>query len=168
MSRIIGFDLSLNCSGCTIFDGEETTFHAFIKNQAVPKKVILEALNRKIVIWEHTNPIEQVKNILKILHHTDEIFIEGLSFGSTGNSGLDLAKLHGMIIFALNEIHIIPTFFAPTSVKKFFTGKGNASKSDMLFRFNIVTGLDYPHRKPFEDVVDSYAIASMAQNSLFK
>lgn len=169
MGRIIGLDLSLNCTGCCVLDGEEVAFHAFIKQGTVPKKVILECIEKhKIVIWEHTNPIEQVKNILKILHPSDKVFIEGLSFGSRGNSGLDLAKLHGMIIFVLNEIHIIPTFFAPTSVKKFFTGKGNASKSDMLFRFNIVTGLDFPHRKPCEDCVDAFAIASMAQNSLFK
>ena len=168
MPRIIGLDASLNCTGCCIFDGESTKFHAFIKSGTIPKKVILEALNRGIIIWKHTNPIEQVKNLLKILHPSDKIFIEGLSYGSVGNSGLSLAELHGGIKYALNEIHIVPTFFTPTSVKKFFTGKGNASKSDMLFRFNIVTGLDFPHRKPFEDCVDSYAIASMAQNSLFK
>ena len=168
MTRIIGIDASLNSSGCTVIDGELTTFHAFIKQGTIPKKVILECINRGIIIWEHSNPIAQIKNILSILHHTDKIFIEGLSYGSVGNSGLSLAELHGGIKYALNEIHIIPTFFAPTSVKKFFTGKGNAAKSDMLFRFNVVTGLDFPHRKPFEDCVDSYAIASMAPTSLFK
>jgi Holliday junction resolvasome RuvABC endonuclease subunit len=55
---------------------------------------------------------------------------------------------------------------APTEVKKFATGKGNAKKDDMLEAFIIQTGvdprvvLDYYGETPISDIVDSYFICN--------
>ena len=59
----------------------------------------------------------------------------------------------------------IPVFtIAPTVIKKFATGKGNAKKDMMLSNFITSTGcdvrqvLDYAGDNPISDIVDSYFI----------
>ena len=87
---------------------------------------------------------------------------EGLAFGNTpGNATRDLATLVGYIQSDLGEMLEV----APTSVKKFATGKGNADKQKMYETFTRTQGVDLMKafdqqtlNNPITDIVDSYYI----------
>lgn len=103
-------------------------------------------------------------NRLSISPNT-EVYIEDYSFGSKGkvfhiaeNTGLAKWKLwkrgHGIVKVA------------PTVIKKFATGKGNAKKEQMYEAFEKSTGIKFTVGKtvgsPWSDIVDSYWLAQYA------
>ena len=105
---------------------------------------------------------------------------EGFSFGSKGNSFIDLIEFNSMLRHALvmatspENIHVI----SPSDNKKIFSGKGNADKSLMLSAFlekehvsepglkdyvsknlsNLYVEKDNSIKKPIDDIIDSYAL----------
>jgi len=63
----------------------------------------------------------------------DIIALEGLAFAKNGNATRDLAGLQSAIITVLrfiDDYHVV--IIPPNTVKKTATGKGNASKDDMV------------------------------------
>lgn len=67
-------------------------------------------------------------------HNPDSITLEGLAFGMTGNATRDLAGLLFTIITVLKLRHpnIPVSTIAPTSLKKFATNSGKATKAEMM------------------------------------
>jgi len=60
------------------------------------------------------------------------VVLEGYSYGSKGRAIFDVGELGGVIRLTLYE-HATPVaIVAPATLKKFTTGKGNASKDQML------------------------------------
>ncbi len=101
---------------------------------------------------------------------------EGFSYGSKGNSFIDLIVYNTYLKSGISRNFIYPTHtIAPKSLKKWFTGNGNASKVDMFNSFinskdpylkedefhkyckGIVIERDNVP-KPIEDLVDAYAV----------
>lgn len=70
----------------------------------------------------------------------DLVVIEGFSFGSQGNSFLDLAQLGGVIRFALFDAGIPFVDIAPATLKKYATGYGRADKPDMVEAARVALG----------------------------
>lgn len=107
-----------------------------------------------------------------------EIRIEGYSFGSKGNAFIDLITFNTFLKVKLIQrfghvIKIIP----PKTLKKKFTGNGNASKCDMLRHFfqksspeirllqQEIASLDIVKEqqefgipKPIDDIIDAIAL----------
>jgi len=116
------------------------------------------------------NITEWALSILKQFKVVD-VCLEGYSMGSKGtvfNIGENTGILkHTMWI---NNISFITP--APTQVKKYFTGKGNANKEVMYDSFYDQTNVDLlsifnktsKTSNPISDIVDSYAMLSYGIN----
>lgn len=78
--------------------------------------------------------IEWIAHLLLHPNRPDLLVVEGPSYASKGNATIDLGRLHGVVE---HEAYIaapqIPSAtVAPSSVKKYATGKGNAGKAEVL------------------------------------
>lgn len=100
------------------------------------------------------------------------VYIEDYSFGSKGRV-FHIAENCGLLKHKLWEVGFKQSAVAPTVVKKFATGKGNADKEKMVAAFVAETGLDlqkmlFPKKlgSPVTDLVDSYYIAKYGYNDL--
>lgn len=111
---ILSLDLSLtapgycDCEGCG-------TFH-------VPAK--LRGVERLIDIRD------QVKE--SAAGFCDLVVIEGYSYGSKGQAVINIGELGGVIRVALHELHLPVVEIPPACLKRYATGRGNASKDDVL------------------------------------
>jgi Holliday junction resolvasome RuvABC endonuclease subunit len=97
--------------------------------------------------------------------------IEGYSMGSHGRI-FDIAEatMALKVFLYKNEIYENPTIYAPMSIKKKFSGKGNATKEMMfqeLIRYNnlrLEKWIELAYNKnekiksPYSDICDSFAI----------
>ena len=99
----------------------------------------------------------------------DIAFIEGYAFGAVGRV-FQIAENTGVMKYSLWKNNITPHIFAPTEIKKFATGKGNANKEKLYDAFFEETKLDIREIlgitnkndwNPLSDIVDSYYIAKL-------
>tara|TARA_R100001082_G_scaffold105064_1_gene76896 strand:+ start:719 stop:1303 length:585 start_codon:yes stop_codon:yes gene_type:complete len=106
----------------------------------------------------------------------NEVALEGYSFGSKGKV-FHIAENTGVLKYRLFQESIPIDIIAPTSIKKFATGKGNADKTAMHDAFVKETSLNLhknitPLKKevsnPVSDIVDSYYICKMFYERLKK
>lgn len=118
-----------------------------------------------------------VESVLK-LGTPDVAYIEAYAFGASGLL-LNIAEATSVIKQKLNSLgcKIVP--LAPSSVKKFATGKGNAKKDAMLRTFMSNTGsnpFDWfgVHENfekipsPITDIVDSYFVLQAGLSGISK
>jgi len=96
----------------------------------------------------------------------EQVALEGYSFGSKGKV-FHIAENTGVLKYKFWENRIPVDIIAPTTVKKFATGKGNADKTKMHESFmaetdkNLhqeITPLKKEVSNPVSDIVDSYYI----------
>jgi Holliday junction resolvasome RuvABC endonuclease subunit len=102
-----------------------------------------------------------------------KVMIEDYSFGSTGRV-FNIAENCGLLKFKLWDEGKEFQTVAPTAVKKFATGKGNANKEKMYEAFLNETGVNLsllltPKAtkcvSPVSDIVDSFYIAMYCKSS---
>jgi Holliday junction resolvasome RuvABC endonuclease subunit len=156
----IGIDQSYSCTAYCILKGDNVLDFGTIKTKKDDGDIYFRA---NYIIQNLKEVIKQYNNL--------KVSIEGLAFGNTiGNSSRDLAGLIHIIInhfrydLDMTDISII----APTSVKKYATNNGKASKKEMveslpenvrkLFKdkkYKVSTGL--------YDLTDAYYIAKINQ-----
>ena len=96
-----------------------------------------------------------------------KVFLEGYSFGSTGKV-FNIAENTAVLKYNLWDSNIDIEILAPTTIKKFATGSGRASKENMYEKFceeNPSAGLQEsltPRSSnvinPVNDIVDAYYI----------
>jgi len=110
---IVGLDLSLTATGYA-----SATRVATIKTATRGTHRLLE-LRAKILQ-------------LVIGDVADLVVIEDYAFHGQGAHSHELGELGGVIRLALFEAHIEFVTVIPSTLKKFATGKGNASKEEML------------------------------------
>ena len=96
------------------------------------------------------------------------VCIEGYAFNATGQV-FNIAENCGLLKHKLFKNGIPFNMITPTVVKKFATGRGNASKQDMYDSFLVETDHDILSiisskskniGNPVSDIVDAYFIAS--------
>jgi len=96
----------------------------------------------------------------------DFVAIEGYAFNATGRV-FQVAENTGLLKYKLWESNTPFDTYSPSVIKKFATGKGNATKEDMYDAWLKETGIDLkeimiPKREkvgnPVTDIVDSYFI----------
>jgi hypothetical protein len=199
----VGLDFSKNSPGVCVRNDDDITFISFIRGIRTPKKTAIHYGNLQNVgveIYQHTRiptPKEEYQAselwkiedaiILadliasKLPDHIDIIGMEGFSYGSKGNAGLDIAGYSYCVRRALfkkygDKIRI----FSPSSAKM-NAGKGNAGKEEMLeFFLNTdddalkqngmwkgITDSSIAIEKPVDDLVDSYFIQDCARKSFY-
>jgi len=196
---IIGIDFSINSTAVSINEGGNLTLFSFVPNfqsgkaafrthDAIREIVTVVSYNKepntknsledqRIKIRNANDLSDQIiSHIRPYLEEAEFINIEGFSFGSKGNSFIDLISYNTFLKVKLlqivgEKIWIIP----PKSIKKLYTGNGNASKCMMVTRFmeddsslrNKIIELgfvhegEYPVPKPIDDIVDAVALSRL-------
>jgi Holliday junction resolvasome RuvABC endonuclease subunit len=88
----------------------------------------------------------------------DGVCIEGYAYGNV-NTLVTLVEVGTVIRVELYKRNILWTEVAPPVLKKWVTGKGNATKADM----GAAVRAKWDFYSKNDDVVDAYALARMAQ-----
>jgi len=114
--RVIGLDLSLTHTGYVIRDNDK-----YLSGTIKPKSKGIKRL------YFH------YKEIKKLLQYgrPDFVIIEGYAYSPHQGRSFSIGELGGIIkfMFYCNDISYLVV--APTTLKKFATGKGNAPKSEI-------------------------------------
>jgi len=170
--RIIGVDYSLSSPCVCVFDGEEFRYDLckfyYLTNN---KKYDIDISNMYGDLHlDYTSNEQRYYNIanwaLFKVQEGDVVYMEGYSMGSTGmvfNIAENAGLLKHYLFMKGNEYHVV----APTVIKKFATGKGNANKERLQECFIEETGVDVKKMldmtekqwNPSSDVIDAYYIA---------
>jgi len=121
--KILGIDQSYSCTGIVILNNGILESFKTIKTDKQDKDTYNKALTIAL----------EISNIIKE-NDINEIRIEGLGFGSVGNATRDLAGLQFTIIniCKLQNPNLNFLILSPNTVKKFATGSGKASKTEMI------------------------------------
>jgi hypothetical protein len=189
---IVGIDMSKNSPGVCVREDEKITFMSFIRGSETKRNTAhFTALREKGVhitfnprstkvkeyseleIWKIEDASLLAKSIVSQLpDHVDMVGIEGFSYGSKGNSGLDIAGYAYCVRKELFEKYGKKMcVFAPSNVKK-TAGKGNAGKPEIMKFFlesqepdlqnnafwKGLSKKEINEEKPVDDLVDAYYV----------
>lgn len=150
----MGIDQSMSCTGIVIFDDNKMIHHDVVKTSKDEHS-----------IFERFNIITNILIDLIFEYNVIEISIEGLAFGpARGNATRDLAGLQAVIVSnILEKCGITCKIAAPTAVKKFATGNGKASKTEMAESLpeNILESFKksgFKKSTGLQDLTDAYYI----------
>jgi Holliday junction resolvasome RuvABC endonuclease subunit len=82
--------------------------------------------------WERIDAI--LLSILALLRdwRPDVVAVEGYSFGSKGRAVFDIAELGGVVRWELRRSDVPWVAVPPSSLKRYATGRGNATKDAMI------------------------------------
>jgi Holliday junction resolvasome RuvABC endonuclease subunit len=120
--KILGLDLSLTSTGYC-FDGEtgviSTNFFGVER---------LSAVN------------EDISNLL-VANKIDCVLLEGYSFASRSGQAFSIGELGGVIRLTIHNLGLKLIEIPPTCRAKFATGKGNASKNEVISAVSAKTGI---------------------------
>lgn len=209
---LVGVDFSLNSPAACILDSETYHFVSFFNyrkewqspvlkafklheelmdagaiqgmpyNRAVASKRFLQREREKMTDADQI--AETIDSHLKN-YDVSEFAIEGFSYGSKGNSFIDMIQYNSRLRQRLIDSYGIGSFyiFQPSEVKK-LAGKGNANKIYMFdaFRDNVLEDVRLEENglwkwcqgksfekeipKPVDDLVDSYFILQLLDASV--
>jgi len=142
----LGIDLSLTGTGCVVMKSGKMVSNKLIKSKPSGGR-----------------PIDELNRIIKI---RDEIeisdakiaVIEGLAFMARNTTSLiQLSALNYFVREKLSILNIPFVIVAPTSLKKFVTGKGNSPKDLML----LATYKKYGEYFTNDNLCDAYGLAKI-------
>lgn len=116
---VIGLDLSLTGTGMVVLDDQGDVLHAS-------------------TIKTKTNGMERLLQIKHVIMQQYDVHaptitcIEGYSMGSRSGQAFSIGELGGVIRLMLHQWQRPYKDVAPTSLKKFVTGKGSAMKDEVM------------------------------------
>lgn len=178
MVRFGGIDYSLTSPSVCIYEGEVSDFCFdncniyFLSNTKKFSAYNYKNLDGQENLSNFSSPEERYDYIsdwamdIIVSHNVDKVAIEDYSYGSTGKV-FHIAENAGLLKWKLWQAEIEYVLAAPTHIKKFATGKGNAKKELMYESFlsetsrNLQIELEIKSEKignPVSDIVDSYYI----------
>lgn len=140
----LGLDLSLTATGLIVINEKEE----IIESELISTKSSEEIENRILFISN---------KVLSIVEKYPgcTIKMEGLSFGSSSSSMLELAALHYYIRISLKLKLLNYEVVPPTVLKKFLTGKGQAKKELMLLYVFKKYGIEFQDN----NLCDAYTLS---------
>ena len=145
--KVLGIDQSLKSTGLCLVDssGKILSRKIIEIDKTDVKKEIDKRFEvhknetvKKVSMCEYV--VKQITDFIRV-EEPDVIIIEGLAFGIKGDATRTLGALQFMIISDIMSgfFHMSPNraeesieIVAPTSLKKFATGKGSGSKEDLF------------------------------------
>lgn len=104
-------------------------------------------------------------------HGVKRVFLEGYSLGSKGKV-FSIAENTAVLKYILWKLNIEVTIFAPTTIKKYATDKGNANKDLMKESYESTVQLKTLHPishykdSPYTDCIDAYWILQYGLDTL--
>lgn len=131
----LGLDLSLVSSGIVVLENGKISFKKTIKSKPVGDKPIDELKRiRKIV--------EEIEYVISEYNPTISV-IEGMAFMARNTTALvQLAALNYFTRALLVDYRVPFVLCAPTTLKKFATGKGNSEKDHIILAAYKEYGVD--------------------------
>ncbi len=178
---IAGVDYSLTSPACCILNGDKIELHCvttkkqFVINYLVdPIHINTHLIDDKFSsFYARVNILTNL--FLEILQFIPEIAFEDYSFGSKGRV-FAIAENTGYLKQCLYNRGTQLYLFAPTQIKKYATGKGNAKKDQMIEAFHQKFNIDLfdifninkqkSSIAPIPDIVDSYFVMEFLKNNL--
>ena len=177
MFTIIGIDYSLICPCITVFKGdkfsfENCCFYYLLSDSTKKQNRIITTENiRGECLSDWINKEDRFDKIanwaFQIVagNSPDAVYIEGYAFSAKGQV-FDIAECTGLFLHKLWKNGIDFVKIPPTTIKKFATGKGNASKELLLNSFADETDVSIKficnetekQKNPSSDIIDSYYI----------
>ena len=203
---VVGIDMSKNSPGVCVREDDKLTFFSFIRGsedggrmsksrkRMIDHYAALRAAGVKITTNPRSATVKEYSEleVYKIMDasllaetitsslpdNVDLVAIEGFSYGSKGNAGLDIAGYAYCVRRSLYEKYGTKiAVFSPGAVKK-TGGKGNAGKEEMMQYFldsqdevlrnsdfwkGIQNGTIDKTMKPCDDLVDSWWVCETAK-----
>ena len=179
----VGIDYSLTSPAITIHHGYDWNYsnihHYCLANttKQVQRWSTLENVNVSLY-KEWTNEMERyeflanwtIDNIITPFKRPQSVFLEDYAYAATGRV-FHIAENVAILKYKLKKSGIKYTVVAPTVIKKFATGKGNANKELMYENFckDTNTKINLSDGKignPVSDIVDSYYICKYGLKNL--
>jgi len=179
----IGIDLSYNSTGLVVKQPTATGHH-YDFYHIVPKKTkhssnVEQVTYTKIItpdeptytqqditkIWNAYNITSTIKGILNRYARPKTINLEGNIFTAgigAGQRAIDLTMLNTIVKLELTQITSVKEVyvFAPTYLKKEFSGNGRAKKEDMESTFTTIFP-DFDLTGKCDDWIDAYALCQL-------
>lgn len=178
--KLAGIDYSITSPAICILDtitGDKLFFNLCGNKTALkkytPGLIELESYPEWETSIERYHLIsEWALSVLKA-NNVDMVAIEGYAMGARAGLVCNIAENGGILRFKLFQNNIPYTEYAPTQIKKFITGKGNAKKDEvvscvekqLMISFHELLGVK-SLAKPIDDLADSYAIVKFLQENL--
>lgn len=175
--KFTGIDYSMTSPGCCIYDTKKGIYeHYFFNSRKTDYKLPQSTKHRFVQLPypDYENNVQRFGNLAKILLETipkDSIVgIEDYSMGSTGSRVFHIGENTGILKFLLYERGQECMLYAPSVIKKFATGKGNATKNKMYKSWIESEGLDIQKTmkpnsdiigSPVTDIVDAFFLTKM-------
>jgi crossover junction endodeoxyribonuclease RuvC len=142
--NFVGLDLSLSSSGLVVL-----TEDCNILSQKLISSPTKESIEYRIS-YIASQIFSEIKQ-----YEPHIICIEGLSFGSHGQSVLDLAGLNLFVRTCLYNESKKFYVISPTTLKKYVTGTGKAKKELMLLKVYKKFGVEFES----SDLCDAYTLS---------
>ncbi len=167
-STLMGVDQSLTGTGITIWDGKKYSY------SLIETKKTKNTLAPSI---DYTRRLMKIKYMVKRFieeFNVKLIAIEGMSFGSTGRIIFDIGGLSHILRELFVEENVDFIVIPPTTLKKYWTGKGTANKG-MMIDAAVNKGFIIPYEKNYgtkkmpdikfdDNVVDSQALCEFIKD----
>lgn len=201
---ILGIDFSINSTAITARNKEGIVMMSFVPNMELGKSAWKAHEALQSVLNLHTYKKDgsskdasedqriKIKNAdrlssliidtigISALQKVERINIEGFSYASKGNAFIDLITYNTFLKCKLysivgDRIYVVP----PKTLKKRYTGNGNATKCDMLRSYmekndnqlsNLIREIvtikegEFTIPKPIDDLIDSIALSEIGSD----
>lgn len=147
----MGLDISLTGTGLVVLNDKLE----IVRQSLITSKPIADRFNRFHGI------LDSIMSDVRT-HQPKIVCIEGYSYGSSGGSMFDRVELGGIVKKALWDKKIKFIEVAPTSLKKFITGKGNAPKELMMLKVFKRFGVEFSDN----NLADAYCLSRYGYENL--
>lgn len=150
MKYFLGLDIALANNGICLLDENSNIIISDIIKTKTEDNIEKRILYLKDQIFEIMNKYKDINSI----------YMEGLSYGSSGNSFAQICGMHYYLRCSLFKNFNSTNFkvIEPTKLKKFITGKGQCKKDLILLCVYKNFGVEFDN----DNLADAYGLSKMA------
>lgn len=157
--KILAIDPSFSGCGIACFDNNREEYYYYLIKAEKESKNSIDITRRILKIKE------EIRDLIK-KHNPDYIGLEGPSYASRSSSVIQMGALNHILRELFIEENMRFIIVPPTVIKKFYAGKGNCNKLEMIEEAmkrgaNIPFFKTIQKQRMFDDnVVDAHALAT--------
>ena len=180
MSNIVGIDYSMNSPAICRLDKDSCVFVYWTTKRKYECDLTHDGFSVKGILFDNKDKADEERfdylasEIVResLWGWPKKVVMEHYSYASTGRA-FQKGENGGVLKNRFYTSGVTVEKVAPTSVKKFATGKGNADKQMMQDAFIEATGIDIKlvlgqtetQWNPSSDIIDAYWIAKYAEEN---
>ena len=177
---IAGIDYSMTSPAICIYSGDVKDMNFDACNFRYLTKIKKYETSFKNVVGDYLEYSDDMQRYDKISsyfldtmldNNVTKAYIEGYSMGSKGRV-FNIAENTGVLKYRMWSFGIDFETVAPTTIKKFATGKGNSNKEHLQEQFQSESSVDLKYElnmtekqwNPSSDIIDAYYICKYGVN----